>query len=135
MMGALHKEFVMYFQEKKWDNFLGGSRRFGYDIFGSDVDLFVLIEKEDERYSFMSELKDLKFTQTDKHGDYPESAWSDPSKLIHVVIFEDKVKFNSLHADHQNLDYFFNDNPICLKIAKRMKLIGIKGSLIYKAFT
>lgn len=124
--------------------FIGGSYRFGYHNESSDLDFFVFWNDNDERveipfhnYLIMNGFNPINpanmveyphhGTRVFKHGKYD----------IHVIIFENHMRWKALELNHNNIEKYLKDNPQIVSFIKEMKgkfnnEFSFKGKWIYK---
>lgn len=108
--------------------FIGGSRRFGYNIPSSDMDIFVYVPRDDVSY-VGNMLKDAGFI-SESSIEYPGILYNFKG-MVHVVMIINIDKYLSISRMHVELDEFIKINPWMIKIAIAMKNEGIKGRTIF----
>ena len=109
--------------------FLGGSRRFGYETYESDLDIFVLQVGEEEKKDFRIEMKDSGFGHLNS-ADYPYETFSFKG-IIHIIMVDDADEFRRISRQHNEVEDMVSRNE---KVKNLIKLVKSKarGREIYE---
>lgn len=118
-----------------YDNFLAGSRRFGYYDGRSDIDIMLFAHPGDRLISlthFLSTLG-LKPINQKRHYSNSNSVWG-LGELIHINVFLDKEQYEALEEEHEEVEKFLNENPKVLDFIRLLKpFTNMKGAELYRS--
>ena len=118
----------------KIEYFFGGSRRFGYFIANSDVDIFLSVscEKDQERIIEFIRRSGLILDESAEHDpEYGDEVYKILG-FIHLVFVKDEHLFLANKMNHSSVKRMIDKNPILLDIASSLRNSGISGSGIYR---
>ena len=125
LIDTVAKKFFDILQSKDVTYFLGGSRRFGYKMMGSDYDIFIMNKPNlDElltRIGFV-ECSNRKYASKSKTYTY--------NNLIHASIILDGNEFDTIFEDHERVEKFINSHKFMIANCKLLKKY-ISGSDLY----
>lgn len=139
MIKSLTEEMIKLFDSANLHFFIGGSRRFGYSDDMSDTDMYVHIPFDSTtidngKYdNIIDTFTAMGMEVSYESADYGGNAYRFMD-LLHVVVLVSEIGFYDLKADHDDLQEYFDNNPVMVNIAKAMKNQGINGSTVFRVF-
>jgi len=133
MLMVIHSEIVM---KHHGDLFIGGSRRFGYNISNSDLDIFAFLPPLVTN-QVINDFEISGFVETPKKIDYCPGLYAALTfkNSIHLNIFASQIPFEVLKTEHNRVEQFLLNNPILTNFIKNLKGYdahdSVRGVLIY----
>jgi len=120
--------------ENNWHCFIGGSRRFGYYIENSDLDLFYYTTMIPNKYREILIFNGFKENVPYVNFEGCSTGWKHPKYNIHIVLIGQVDYFNKVANDHIKVENFIKCNPQIIPFIQNLKVqrVKLKGSVIYK---
>jgi hypothetical protein len=114
--------------------FMGGSARFGWNSTDSDIDFFIGITNEDDFIHSNLDFLIPRFLNVDLPPYVSGVVFQLYNKeyKIHLT-FLLMEKWELLAEEHKRVSRLLEDNPLLLKMAKKIKEKGITGKDIYRS--
>jgi hypothetical protein len=113
--------------------FIGGSVRFGYDNWSSDLDIFCLSDEE----SIELLLSGISYTREYPDGSYPGgiNQFSVLGGMIHLNAYpkEREDSFLKLQTQHNTVEDFLNSNSAIKSFLPALRAVGVKGKTLFIA--
>jgi hypothetical protein len=130
-----------FLSENKIPYFIGGSERFGWTRIDSDIDIFAFCQSDstdNDNGVYLLEhllaINGIPYQPTPNKPLYPQNSTQlTVLSLIHLNIFTDKIAYDVLKTDHDNLEKEIAKDKRLITLALELKKYGLKGSIIYKS--
>ena len=132
---SIMKVFINFLIYRDVPHFIGGSIRFGWETFLSDIDIFACMDCCGIN---INELRCFPCVEN-KLGAYTDGVDHQYSLLggvIHLSVFETKnmASFRRLEEEHKLVESFLKTKPNLLQMMKEIKYNGnVKGKVLYRA--
>ena len=100
------------------DYFFGGSRRFGYFVYDSDVDIFLSSSCEKNQQKIIDTIEEAGFVLNESFTHDPE--YGDRvyriMDFIHLVFIEDEYLFLANKMNHISIERMIDENPMTITV-------------------
>ena len=120
-------------------SFLGGSQRFKFNTFMSDIDLFYYTSKAEN--VIQNVLYRNNFSKIESYQEHvgisstnTSMCWYHKTLNVHIILINDFSYYQKLEKEHIEVSKYLDKNPEVLEFIKELKSRSpIKGKFIYKS--
>jgi hypothetical protein len=131
--GIMEKAFREFLTDEGYDNFLAGSRRFGYDTPFSDLDIIILAEGHKEGLLNQFLLSNGFMMEGNAYTKSMSTVWR-LGKTIHVCVFTDAKEFIALREEHLAVEEALKNSPILKAFINEIRpYLRMSGAELYRS--